>query len=121
MSAEPVIVPEHDAEPSSGNAVSITVCPDGPLLVRGPVELLSADGERVEHHRRVVALCRCGRSRLKPLCDGSHRLNRFRDPASADQLSNVLNRARPTPLQQPAVSPRLDAGEDRAGDAATRR
>ena len=79
--------------------VSITVCPDGPLLVRGPVELLSADGETVEHGRRVVALCRCGRSRLKPLCDGSHRLNRFRDPATADQISHVLNRARPVPTE----------------------
>jgi CDGSH-type Zn-finger protein len=79
--------------------VSITVCPDGPLLVRGPAELLSADGETVTHGRRVIALCRCGRSRLKPLCDGSHRLNRFRDRASADQLSRALNDARPeTPV-----------------------
>jgi CDGSH-type Zn-finger protein len=83
----------------SGPGVSITVCPDGPLLVRGPVELVSADGETVEHPRRVVALCRCGRSRLKPLCDGSHRLSRFRDPATGDQISHVLNRARPAPTE----------------------
>ncbi len=81
------------AEPGSG--VTITVCPDGPLLVRGPATLLSAAGEAVEHERRVIALCRCGRSRLKPLCDGSHRLNRFRDPASADQLDRALNHASP--------------------------
>jgi len=99
VSTEPVVAAGHDVEEalSSGVVGSITVCPDGPLLVRGPVELLSADGEPVEHHRRVVALCRCGRSRLKPLCDGSHRLNRFRDPATADQMRQVLNRARPVP------------------------
>jgi CDGSH-type Zn-finger protein len=92
---EPEIVEERWAGPG----VSITVCPDGPLLVRGPVELVSADGETVEHPRRVVALCRCGRSRLKPLCVGSHRLSRFRDPATGDQISHVLNRARPAPTE----------------------
>ncbi|HEY5784280.1 MAG TPA: CDGSH iron-sulfur domain-containing protein [Microlunatus sp.] len=99
MSIEPVVAPERDVEQKTtpGAVASITVCPDGPLLVRGPVELLSVDGEAVEHYRRVVALCRCGRSRLKPLCDGSHRLNRFRDSATADQMSQVLNRARPVP------------------------
>lgn len=79
----------------AGSDVTITVCPDGPLLVRGPAELLTADGEAVDHDRRVIALCRCGRSRLKPLCDGSHRLNRFRDAATADQLDRALNRASP--------------------------
>ncbi len=86
-----------DERERAGNGVSITVCPDGPLLVRGPVDLLSADGDSVDHSRRVVALCRCGRSRLKPLCDGSHRLSRFHDPATTDQLSHVLNRATPAP------------------------
>lgn len=88
---------EESAPAAPGTGVSITVCPDGPLLVRGPAELLSADGESVDHGRRVIALCRCGRSRLKPLCDGSHRLNRFRDAATADQLSRALNDARPAP------------------------
>lgn len=88
--------PEPGAAPSP-SGVSITVCPDGPLLVRGPAALLSADGEAVDHDRRVIALCRCGRSRLKPLCDGSHRLNRFRDAATADQLDQALNHARPLP------------------------
>ena len=77
----------------TADGVSITVCPDGPLLVRGPAELLSADGEA--HVRTVVALCRCEKSRLKPLCDGSHRVGRFRDPATTRQLSSVLNRATP--------------------------
>ena len=82
--------------PAAGETgVSITVCPDGPLLVRGVSELQTVDGETVTHHRSVISLCRCGRSGLKPLCDGSHRLNRFRDPATANQLDQVLNQARP--------------------------
>ena len=81
------------AEPAAG--VSITVCPDGPLLVRGPAELRSVDGVVVPHLRPVIALCRCGRSRLKPLCDGSHKLSRFRDPASAAGMEHVLTYAVP--------------------------
>jgi CDGSH-type Zn-finger protein len=78
-----------------GEQVTITVCPNGPLLVRGPAALQTADGAAVEHQRRVIALCRCGRSRLKPLCDGSHRLSNFRDPATATQIKHVLDKAVP--------------------------
>lgn len=51
---------------------SITVYPDGPLVMRGAVVLKGADGEPIEAGR-VVALCRCGRSAVKPFCDGSHK------------------------------------------------
>ena len=78
-----------------GDGVTVTVCPDGPLLLRGPAHLLTADGSEVDHDRTALALCRCGRSRLKPLCDGSHRLTRFRDPASPAQLDHVLTHATP--------------------------
>lgn len=56
-------------------AATVTVYPDGPLVVRGDVEVRDLDGSVVECNR-TVALCRCGRSALKPLCDGSHALPR---------------------------------------------
>lgn len=62
----------------SGEPASITPYPDGPLLLRGEVELLTADGERIERHRRTVALCRCGLSSIKPFCDGTHKAAGFR-------------------------------------------
>lgn len=58
--------------------------PDGPFLVRGPIRLLGEDGEEVEVRRRVVALCRCGRSRLQPLCDGTHAVAGWRERAGDD-------------------------------------
>jgi len=58
-------------------AATITACPDGPLLVRGEFELVSAQGEAVPRRRRTVALCRCGFSALKPFCDGSHKAAGF--------------------------------------------
>ncbi|WP_045875122.1 CDGSH iron-sulfur domain-containing protein [Pseudofrankia sp. DC12] len=52
---------------------TITVCTDGPLLVRGDFELRDlSTGRPVDARRAVIALCRCGRSEIKPFCDGSH-------------------------------------------------
>ena len=77
--------------------VTITVCPDGPLLVRGAYELRSADGSAVPSERAVVALCRCGRSRVKPLCDGSHKAARFTDQADPEAMAYAVRNARPLP------------------------
>jgi hypothetical protein len=74
-------VPESAAatEPAAGSEpVTITVCPDGPLLVRGGYELLDGDDRPIDPGRATVALCRCGASAIKPFCDGSHKRARFR-------------------------------------------
>jgi CDGSH-type Zn-finger protein len=43
----------------------------GPLWVRGGIEVIGADGTPYETRNRVT-LCRCGASKNKPFCDGSH-------------------------------------------------
>ena len=53
--------------------VEITPYPDGPILVRGPVRVFGEDGEPIELRRRTIAICRCGRSRIHPFCDGTHK------------------------------------------------
>jgi CDGSH-type Zn-finger protein len=63
------------------DAVSITPCRDGPLLVRGPVRLIGSNGAPISCQRDPIALCRCGRSQVKPFCDGTHKLVGFRAPA----------------------------------------
>ncbi|MDQ3769547.1 MAG: CDGSH iron-sulfur domain-containing protein [Actinomycetota bacterium] len=63
---------------------TITTYRDGPLLVRGRVELLDQDGTVIDTGRRAVALCRCGKSRTRPLCDGTHRLVHFRAPGTLE-------------------------------------
>ena len=60
-----------------GESVSITACPNGPLLVRGGFEILTPSGDIIPSRRKTVALCRCGMSMLKPFCDGSHRAINF--------------------------------------------
>jgi CDGSH-type Zn-finger protein len=63
----------------------ITPYRDGPLLVRGPFRLVDQDGVEIPVDRATVALCRCGRSRLRPFCDGTHKLVRFSAPSSAER------------------------------------
>lgn len=49
---------------------TVTVAPDGPLYLRGELEIETSGG--VVRDTRA-ALCRCGTSKTKPFCDGSHR------------------------------------------------
>lgn len=51
----------------------VTVDPDGPLLVEGPVEVVAGDGTVSVSDRFTVAICTCRRSRTYPWCDTSHR------------------------------------------------
>jgi len=60
--------------PESRAGAEVVVCPDGPLLLRGDVTVLAADGTELPRHRRTVALCRCGATGIPPWCDGSHKL-----------------------------------------------
>ena len=50
----------------------IAVIPDGPLWVSGGKTVERSDGQPLETRNRVT-LCRCGASKNKPLCDGSHK------------------------------------------------
>jgi len=63
---------------------TITPYRDGPLLIRGPFSLRDQDGREIEVDRETIALCRCGKSRMRPFCDGSHKRVRFRAPSGAE-------------------------------------
>ncbi|HEX5927328.1 MAG TPA: CDGSH iron-sulfur domain-containing protein [Baekduia sp.] len=65
--------------------VRITPYRDGPLLVRGPFSITDQDGNEIEVHKRTIALCRCGRSRQKPFCDGMHKVINFRADSGSQQ------------------------------------
>ena len=65
---------------------SITPIVDGPYRVRGAVTVVGADGRAYEARERQT-LCRCGQSRNKPFCDGSHWYAEFRDPVPAELVT----------------------------------
>ena len=67
----------------------ITPYKDGPLLVRGSFELTDQDGNPIPTNRKTIALCRCGRSRLKPFCDGTHNATRFKAESGPESLEDA--------------------------------
>jgi CDGSH-type Zn-finger protein len=92
----------------------ITPYRDGPYLVRGLFSIVDQDGNEIEVKRRVVALYRCGRSQIRPFCDGTHKAIGFRagsGPVAGSEGAGVAG----------AQNPRGSRGEPEApaavGDA----
>lgn len=67
---------EEAAAPDRGPAIAIAK--DGPYHVTGNVELVGVAGSEGVSRERYT-LCRCGASKNKPFCDGSHWDAGFKD------------------------------------------
>lgn len=48
---------------------------NGPLVVQAPVQIVDHQGNifPIPAGKETIALCRCGQSKRKPFCDGSHK------------------------------------------------
>ncbi|MFE3670281.1 CDGSH iron-sulfur domain-containing protein [Streptomyces goshikiensis] len=67
-------VPESGPRPAPAPAARrVTLEPQGPVLVEGPVEIVLEDGTIARSDRFMAAICTCRRSRTYPWCDTSHR------------------------------------------------
>ncbi len=88
--AEPPVPPQAEPFATPGgrapaprrvrDGARIAICPDGPLLARGSIPIGPIGQDPADAPGRTVALCRCGRSRTKPYCDGTHHVIRFAAP-----------------------------------------
>jgi uncharacterized Fe-S cluster protein YjdI len=58
-------------ERAAATSMLVEPAPNGPLLVHGEVTIRDSHGNETQRSN-VTAFCRCGHSRNKPLCDGSH-------------------------------------------------
>jgi CDGSH-type Zn-finger protein len=65
-----ILPPDAPQETLSRGRVTIVPTPNGPFECRGPLTLRGADGRTAAG--LDMRLCRCGHSRTKPFCDGSH-------------------------------------------------
>ena len=61
----------------------LTLIEDGPIQVEGDFRVYDTVGKIVEHEGMLM-LCRCGASKNKPLCDGSHSEVNFKDCCKID-------------------------------------
>ena len=67
-------------------STKITVNDNGSLRIEGDFEIVDKTGALYDlAGREVISLCRCGRSKNKPFCDGSHK-NHFEHNAVAFAL-----------------------------------
>lgn len=66
-------------------AVVIRCRENGPLVILGAVKVVDHLGNEfpLPTGKETVALCRCGHSKTKPFCDGSHRGCNFQAPEVA--------------------------------------
>ncbi|MBV8726592.1 MAG: CDGSH iron-sulfur domain-containing protein [Candidatus Eremiobacteraeota bacterium] len=64
---------------------------DGPYIVRNLQKLTNSLGETLAV-RPIVALCRCGGSKIKPYCDGTHASLGFSSAKSPDRTPDRADR-----------------------------
>jgi CDGSH-type Zn-finger protein len=69
---EPDIEPDLPQQVAATTEITSEGPIAGPLWVTGNISVERADGQPFETRNRVT-LCQCGLSKLKPLCDGTHR------------------------------------------------
>ena len=69
----------------------IVPLPDGPLLATNVERLVDWLGQPLPACPQL-ALCRCGGSAIKPLCDGSHAENGFSDARDPKRVADHLDR-----------------------------
>ena len=63
----------------AGAMTTIRLRPNGPYVIDDEkVKVVDWNGVEYPVTRRPIALCRCGRSKLRPFCDGTHKAIRFR-------------------------------------------
>ena len=70
---------------------------NGPYIVKGLDELTGPAGDRVPA-KPVMALCRCGGSNSKPICDGKHVDREFLNPGKISQASDIPSSNRPSKI-----------------------
>lgn len=70
---------QEPAEPTANPSINVTA--NGPYAVVGDVTVVD-DANRRTIRRARATLCRCGSSKNKPFCDGSHWSNGFTDAES---------------------------------------
>ena len=88
--------------------VTIDIIKNGPLIVKGEVELRDSDGNPYPAEKRM-ALCRCGASTNKPFCDGTHpRLASRRPRRRCRSRGNRGRGAGPPSLASPARGEGID-------------
>ena len=89
---------------------TIQVAYNGPLFVSGELDIEAAPGDAPGLKFRA-ALCRCGKSKIKPFCDNSHESEGFQDyGAVGDSASGLEESGGPLQIRPAKDGPLLVKG-----------
>lgn len=67
----------------------IEIRKNGPIVVSGLKSFIGIDQQSIST-KPVIALCRCGASKNKPYCDGSHSKENFSDEKMSDRTTDKI-------------------------------
>lgn len=68
---------DEEKEEKAVGETKVEVVEDGPLMVYGTLTVKDAQGKE-EVKSKTTAFCRCGESKNKPYCDGTHQKVSFK-------------------------------------------
>jgi hypothetical protein len=57
----------------------VQILKNGPALITGNFIVRDTKKKKIKIENEVAAICRCGGSKKKPFCDGSHQTIGFKD------------------------------------------
>jgi CDGSH-type Zn-finger protein/uncharacterized Fe-S cluster protein YjdI len=80
---DPGAVADGGVRAETNDGLSLTASANGPLLAQGAFVLRAAVGQG-QYEGTNAELCRCGASRNKPFCDGTHERIAFRSEETGD-------------------------------------
>jgi CDGSH-type Zn-finger protein/uncharacterized Fe-S cluster protein YjdI len=79
---------DHGPHESIPESIHAWIEADGPLYLKGNLELFTMHGQLIAKETRM-AVCRCGLSKNKPYCDGSHKEAHFTDAGKVTVVSHA--------------------------------
>ena len=72
----------------------MTIKNNGSIRIEGDFELFDINGGKFDlAGRTAISLCRCGASKDKPFCDGSHREVGFQSEIKARALTSLPSKS----------------------------
>lgn len=69
---------EEQTMERTGKAGRIQIQKDGPALISGDFVLVDENKKPIPVTTKIISICRCGASKKKPFCDGTHRTIGFK-------------------------------------------
>lgn len=100
-SVDDVVRTDGGPQETPDDPTTLTPVRNGPLYVRGDVEVRDLEGAPLRRDTRL-SLCRCGQDRRMPLCDNTCQAMNWQEPVPADTAGRTGGPESAPPSPRPA-------------------